>query len=112
MFQISTLEHRYAVGEVVACERTKMESSPERKRPANTIGPRVRQRFQICADLLGMHHSLIDLDDHAVRIDEERGGQSNVSSPIEQVAIQDVVNTDRLLPGEQNRELNALLIHD
>ena len=61
-------------------------------------------RFHILENTLRIDRPLIDLHDHALSIHQERRRNPKVSAPVEEIAIDDVVDSRYILGCEENRE--------
>src|SRR6185369_591461 len=68
-----------------------------------------RNLFHVLLD--AAHHSLVHLDDLPRGVDQERSGQCQISVPIEQVTIEDVVDTGDVIGSLENLEVEPVVFH-
>ena len=95
------LKQRHAVGEVITLKAALVERSPKRKGSSDTLGNGCRSHSRIGQQPFGINQALIDLDDHALIIDQKGGRETQIPPTVEKIAIDDVVYASKLLAGQQ-----------
>src|SRR5437773_1525340 len=108
LIQITVLKKRYSVRKLVATKLALMKRAAKRKRFTDALLRTTRLHTEILNEALGRHHPLIDLDDHAVFINQQRRWDGEVSVAVEQETVNQVIDPGHLRRAKQERKIEAL----
>src|SRR5580704_939406 len=104
LVEISTLKKQRSHGKIIAGEFECEVRTGKRKSAGEALGISLRSSLKILFDVLRVDWSLVDLDDAARRIDQERGWKAEIAVAVEYLAIEKVVNRNYIVGCEKNRE--------
>ena len=104
LIQIAVLEHRHAVGKVIALKCALIEGPRKGQRPSHTFGSRDRHRSRICEKAVNFDWALVHLHDHALPIYEEGGRNREVPATVKEISIDDVVDSRQFLRRKEHRK--------
>ena len=108
LFEIAALKHRYAIGEIVALEFVLKQQAFHGKSFQEKSGRSIGNRAEVFEQTCGLDCALVNLDDHAVAVQEERRWERKISAAIEQVAVDDVVDAGYLRRCQKDGQGNPL----
>src|SRR6202011_4638407 len=102
--EVAMLEQRHSVREGIALERIVIAHPAKRKCLSHAIGCGGWDSLDILQQSLRIDRTLIHLNDHALSIEQEGGGNCEVPATVKQVTVDDVINARHIFRRKQDRE--------
>src|SRR5271154_4990615 len=103
------LEHGDAIGKVISLKRALVKHSAQRNRFWDSVGCRGWSGPYIFLQMSRIDWSLIDLHDHALPVEQKGGWNCEVPSPVEEIAVDDVIDSRQIFCRKQDGKRKRFL---